>query len=69
MSTNEWNYVAQLNKKRVGHTAVTFGGKIYVFGGNSADNVYTKSFEIYDPTTNQWELISVSEDIPIQQVW
>lgn len=68
MLKNEWNYVAEMNLKRNGHAAVTFCGKIYVFGGDLGGGIYSKSLEIYDPITNHWELIPISEDINFRTV-
>ena len=39
---------------RCGHSAITFGSKIYVFGGVSATGAVLDAVEEYDPGTDTW---------------
>lgn len=49
-----WNEVASLNTPRRQHCGAAYGGKIYIFGGATANGTLTTSTEIYDPTTDTW---------------
>lgn len=53
--------------ERYHHAAVTHNEKIYIFGGY-CDKRYLKSYEIYDPKTNEWELVPTGEDITCYDV-
>ncbi|HEY9854508.1 MAG TPA: kelch repeat-containing protein [Stenomitos sp.] len=37
--------------------AAVFGGRIYVFGGMTADGTVTNSAEVYDPTHRIWQML------------
>jgi len=45
-----------LNLPRTGHAAVVYHGKIYVCGGETLNNVRTRSVEVFSPSTGTWEL-------------
>ena len=59
-ATGNWEYDGEMNLGRIGHRAVEYQGKIYVFGGitqepspGTLDDV-----EVYDPATQTWETLS-----------
>jgi N-acetylneuraminic acid mutarotase len=59
-----WEAMANLPDNRAGAAAVTFDGKIYLFGGSSgtatgaATGVINNTTYVYDPVQNQWSLKS-----------
>ena len=60
-STDQWKAIASISKPRRFAAAATSCGKILVVGGYSdmSDSLATEaSCEIYDPSTNQWSLVS-----------
>lgn len=48
---------AALNVARTNASAVSFGGKLYIFGGRN-HNQMIPEVEMYDPANNQWSIIS-----------
>jgi len=48
---------AALNVARINASAVTFGGKFYVFGGRDHNQIISE-VERYDPANNQWTIVS-----------
>ena len=55
LSAGEWKTSAFLNVPRAGASAVTWDGKIYVFGGKSTNNIVLNSVEVFDPSTGLWD--------------
>jgi len=55
VSAGEWISSASLNVPRAGASAVTWNGKIYVFGGKSIENMVLNTVEVYDPQNNTWD--------------
>ncbi|XP_068684095.1 influenza virus NS1A-binding protein-like [Montipora foliosa] len=56
-----WEEVAAMNEARCNGFGATMNGKIYVAGGiNINEGRYTmlKSCEVYDPSTNEWQVMS-----------
>ncbi len=53
---DEWSTAAALNVPRAGAAAVSYNGKIYVFGGKSTNNNVLNSVEVYDPLNDTWSL-------------
>lgn len=49
--------IGTLNVPRTKAAAVSYGGKIYVFGGRD-HHVFISEVEVYDPGSNQWTIIS-----------
>jgi hypothetical protein len=49
---------------RIGHSAASYNGKIYVFGGRSAANVVIKLVETFDPSTEKW-----ATKTPMPEAW
>jgi len=56
---DEWNNGPFLNTPRAGATAVTWDGKIYVFGGRSGGNVVLNTVEMFDPQSGSWDNSSI----------
>ncbi len=54
LSAEEWSSAAALNTPRAGAAAVSYDGKIYVFGGKSFNNKLLNSVEVYDPLNDVW---------------
>jgi len=52
--TNTWATLAPLPTAVSDAAALSFGGKIYVFGGIGAGNVMQSLVQIYDIATNSW---------------
>jgi N-acetylneuraminic acid mutarotase len=63
-ATDQWTTKASMPTPRVGVTASTINGKIYLLGGNSSVN------EVYDPETDLW---TTKASMPMQpglnQIW
>lgn len=38
-------------------------GLIYVFGGKTANNSYSKTFEVYNPHNNEWVISNALMDL------
>ncbi|KAA3613163.1 MAG: T9SS C-terminal target domain-containing protein [Calditrichaeota bacterium] len=55
LGAGQWKDRAVLNVPRAGAAAVTWGGKIYVFGGKSLNNNVLNSVEVYDPSSDTWD--------------
>ena len=55
-STNKWNYVSDMNFKRV-HAACVLRNKIYVVGGLDADDKVVTLIDCYDPTCDTWSVV------------
>lgn len=51
---DEWKNGTFLNVPRAGASALTWNGKIYVFGGKSLNNSVLNTVEVYDPVNNSW---------------
>ena len=50
-----WTNLKDMPRKRWGHTAVSYNGRIYVFGGTATQAFILQNFvDIYDPQTNTW---------------
>lgn len=49
--------IAPLTYPRTAAAAASFEGKIYIFGGRDHSQLVSQ-VEVYDPTTNQWSMIS-----------
>jgi N-acetylneuraminic acid mutarotase len=49
-----WTSVHAMNHGRVRHRALTFGGALYVFGGDDSSNALVASPEAYNPDTDSW---------------
>ncbi len=58
-----WEEAAPMEVSRMGHSAVAYDNKIYVFGGMTfhRQNVLISSVEIYDPETDEW---TAGENLP-----
>lgn len=50
-----WRNGTSLNKPRAGAAALTWNGKIYVFGGKSINNKVLNTVEVYDPASDTWD--------------
>ncbi len=59
-AADEWSTTARLNIPRAGAAAVTYNGKIYVFGGKSVNNNVLNSVEVYDPLNETWSITEVA---------
>jgi len=57
----EWTEVSSLNKPRHGAPALSYQGKIYVFGGSTESGEIEKSVEVYDPVLDSWNTTSVED--------
>ncbi len=57
---DEWSTAAALNVPRAGAAAVSYNGKIYVFGGKSTNNNVLNSVEVYDPLNDTWSITEVA---------
>ena len=58
---NTWTQLSQLastSDERVDHASAAIGGKLYVFGGCSNEEVRMASVEAYDPTSDTWARVS-----------
>ena len=56
-----WLEVAPMKNARGGHSMVSSGSKLYVFGG--AEGTYSTSImEVYDPAANSWSYLSPMPD-------
>ena len=56
-----WEEVAAMNEARYNAFGATMNGKIYIAGGvniNVGRYTILKSCEVYDPSTNEWQVIS-----------
>jgi N-acetylneuraminic acid mutarotase len=63
-----WTAKAPMPTARWGMVSVLFNNKIYVFGGESAiTGVQTGANEIYDPSTNTWEINQNGNPLNIPQ--
>ena len=51
--------LAPMNSSRAHACAVWYKNSLYVFGGYDGENVLN-SVEVYDPCTNQWQLLPES---------
>lgn len=49
---------------RIGHSAASYDGKIYIFGGRSAAGVILSRVEAFDPSTGSW-----STKTPMPEAW
>jgi len=67
--TDSWLEKAHMNMPRFEHAAISFNGKIYVFGGAQWNGgpVYLCSSEVYDPETDSWSNIA-SMPIPLARM-
>lgn len=50
---NVWSKVPNMNGKRYQHAAVTYSGKLYVFGGEDGHSALSVA-ELYDPSKQEW---------------
>ncbi|PWB68091.1 hypothetical protein C3F09_12295 [candidate division GN15 bacterium] len=55
---NTWSTAAPMLTPRAEHSAVVFGGKIYVFGGEDEGANDLNWAEVYDPATDSWSQLS-----------
>ena len=64
-ATDTWTSKASMPTTRSSATAVTYGSKIYLFGGylGGDDANVTDVVEAYDPSTNTWESVT---NLPVQ---
>ncbi len=53
---DSWSYVASMQQPRRNGLACVFADKIYVIGGKSAEYEYAPKCEVYDPTTDVWQM-------------
>ncbi|MCB9057714.1 MAG: T9SS type A sorting domain-containing protein [Calditrichae bacterium] len=51
---DEWKNGTYINEPRAGASALTWNGKIYLFGGKSINNSVLNTVEVYDPASNSW---------------
>ncbi len=58
ITNNTWTSVQNMQFKRTDPEAVVLNGKIYVFGGFSADERIVESVEEYDPALGTWSSVS-----------
>ena len=56
-----WEDGVPFNTPRAGASAVTYNGKIYLFGGKSVDNRVLNTVEVFDPGSNTWDSTVVSD--------
>ncbi|ORZ07726.1 hypothetical protein BCR41DRAFT_310675, partial [Lobosporangium transversale] len=64
-----WTFLepkSDLPPARAGHCAVSYNGKVYIFGG-ADDKFYYNDIWCYDPQTNKWEPIPVYGTLPISR--
>ncbi|KPK87256.1 MAG: hypothetical protein AMS27_02840 [Bacteroides sp. SM23_62_1] len=55
--TESWDTLAEMNVARSHFTVNVMNNKIYAFGGmNASTNQLTKVVEVYDPSSDTWEL-------------
>lgn len=66
LTTNTWTPVQNMQFNRFDPEAVVLNGKIYVFGGFSADQRVVESVEEYDPTLGTWSSVSSLPNILLQ---
>ena len=52
-----WSVLAPMNNNRAHACAVWYKKNLYLFGGYDGENVLN-SAEVYDPNTNQWQMLS-----------
>jgi N-acetylneuraminic acid mutarotase len=55
--THAWTTAAPLPSARGGHAAVTFAGRIHVFGGGNSVSTLAEHFA-YDPASNSWTTLA-----------
>jgi Uncharacterized protein conserved in bacteria len=58
ITNNIWTPLQNMQFKRTNPEAVVLNGKIYVFGGFSADQRVVESVEEYDPALGTWSSVS-----------
>ena len=57
--SQEWSNGPFLNVARAGASALTWNGKIYIFGGKSFNNKILNSVEVFDPDSGSWDTTMV----------
>ena len=59
-TTNKWSQLADMpvGLDHIASAVVTFNNRIFVLGGESAHNVFTKSVFAYSPATNTWTIFN-----------
>lgn len=58
--TNQWTFVASMNKRRCQAACAVANDRLYVFGGYDNDlavNAATDTVEYYDPDRDAWTLV------------
>ena len=56
-ASNSWTEVANMNKRRRGHSLVRLDDCLYAIGGGNDDEGYLDNMEVYHPDTNTWEMM------------
>jgi len=59
LKAQTWSNGPGMNYTRAGASAVTWNGKIYVFGGKSLNNKVLNNVEVFDPSTAIWDSSSI----------
>ena len=54
---NKWEEIANMQQERRGTFGVAFQGKIFVAGGKQDSKSRLKTCEMYNTSTNEWQLI------------
>ena len=67
ISTNEWQFIGNLNVPRVLGSIVCVNGTLYVLGGSSHHELESPEYTVerYDPTINEW---AKKSSIPVDEV-
>ena len=60
VTADEWKNGTFLNTPRAGASALTWNGRIYVFGGKSINNSVLNTVEVFDPDNNSWNSDTVA---------
>lgn len=55
--TDTWRTVGRMNQPRLGASAASCAGRVYIVGGMSTDKLL-RSAEAYDPATDKWTIIA-----------
>ena len=59
---NAWTQLASMGNVRRSHASAAVGGKLYVFGGRSADDdgddEFLSTAEVYDPASDSWAQVT-----------
>ena len=65
LEEDKWEYIASTTVPRIGPVGGVYNGEIYVFGGmTGCGGDATSTFEIYNPTDNEWRMGTTTMPYP-----